>query len=98
MDKLRPLAGPVLDHIDEFTKPGTAELLLKSGQLKLVSFEYMRGRTYKRSWVIADEVQTGLGRTGRLLCHMRAKDDPDYVRADLVVLGKALSGGVYPVS
>jgi len=46
----------------------------------------------------ADEVQTGLGRTGRMLCHMREKDDPDYVRADLVVLGKALSGGVYPVS
>nr|AQT27178.1 putative ornithine aminotransferase [Nilaparvata lugens] len=42
---------------------------------------------------IADEVQTGLGRTGRLLCC-----DHDRVRPDLLVLGKALSGGVYPVS
>lgn len=57
IDKLRPLAGPVLDHIDEFTSPGTAERLLKSGQLKLCSFEYMRGTTFKRSWVIADEIQ-----------------------------------------
>jgi hypothetical protein len=57
IDKLRPLAGPVLDHIDEFAGVGTAEQLLKSGQLKLCSFEYMRGTTFKRSWVIADEVQ-----------------------------------------
>jgi len=42
---------------------------------------------------IADEVQTGLGRTGaRLAC------DHEEVRPDIVILGKALSGGVYPVS
>ena len=43
--------------------------------------------------MIADEVQTGLCRTGRLLCV-----DWDKVRPDIVVLGKALSGGVLPVS
>uniref|UniRef100_A0A5S6QUV1 Ornithine aminotransferase n=1 Tax=Trichuris muris TaxID=70415 RepID=A0A5S6QUV1_TRIMR len=42
---------------------------------------------------IADEVQTGLGRTGRRLCC-----DHEGVRPDIVVLGKALSGGFYPVS
>ena len=42
---------------------------------------------------IADEIQTGLGRTGRLLAC-----DHDGVRPDILVLGKALSGGVYPVS
>jgi ornithine--oxo-acid transaminase len=42
---------------------------------------------------IADEVQTGLGRTGKLL----ACDHED-VRPDMVILGKALSGGVLPVS
>ncbi|RZF42288.1 hypothetical protein LSTR_LSTR003906 [Laodelphax striatellus] len=47
---------------------------------------------YNVLW-IADEVQTGLGRTGRLLCC-----DHDRVRPDVLVLGKALSGGVYPVS
>jgi ornithine--oxo-acid transaminase len=43
--------------------------------------------------MIADEVQTGLGRTGTKLC-----SDNDNVRPDIVVLGKALSGGMYPVS
>lgn len=42
---------------------------------------------------IADEVQTGLGRTGRRLCC-----DHEDVRPDLVILGKALSGGMLPVS
>lgn len=42
---------------------------------------------------IADEVQTGLGRTGSLLAC-----DHDGVRPDILVLGKALSGGVLPVS
>ena len=43
--------------------------------------------------LIADEIQTGLGRTGRLF----ACDHED-VRPDMVILGKALSGGFYPVS
>jgi ornithine--oxo-acid transaminase len=42
---------------------------------------------------IADEVQTGLGRTGRRLCV-----DHENVRPDIVTLGKALAGGLYPVS
>jgi ornithine--oxo-acid transaminase len=42
---------------------------------------------------IADEIQTGLGRTGKML----ACDHED-VRPDILLLGKALSGGVFPVS
>ncbi|XP_008592498.1 PREDICTED: ornithine aminotransferase, mitochondrial isoform X2 [Galeopterus variegatus] len=42
---------------------------------------------------IADEVQTGLARTGRWLAV-----DHENVRPDIVLLGKALSGGLYPVS
>lgn len=43
--------------------------------------------------LIADEVQTGLGRTGRLLAA-----DHEGVKPDILVLGKALSGGMLPVS
>jgi ornithine--oxo-acid transaminase len=42
---------------------------------------------------ICDEIQSGLGRTGRLFAFMH-----EYVRPDAVIVGKALSGGFYPVS
>lgn len=49
--------------------------------------------TKHRVLMMADEVQTGLGRTGkRLAC------DHEEVRPDILILGKALSGGVLPVS
>lgn len=43
--------------------------------------------------MIADEVQTGIARTGKLLCSWR-----EGIRPDIVILGKALSGGLMPVS
>ena len=42
---------------------------------------------------IADEVQTGISRTGKLFCCQH-----DDIKPDILILGKALSGGVFPVS
>ncbi|KAK6635703.1 hypothetical protein RUM43_007395 [Polyplax serrata] len=47
---------------------------------------------YNTLW-IADEVQTGLARTGKMLAV-----DYENVKPDILILGKALSGGTYPVS
>ncbi len=54
---------------------------------------------------IADEVQTGIARTGSLLavcgncsCENKCEKQVTYSQPDILILGKALSGGVYPVS
>lgn len=49
--------------------------------------------THYRVLFIADEVQTGIARTGKLTCC-----DHEDVKPDLLILGKALGGGVFPVS
>lgn len=43
--------------------------------------------------LVADEIQTGLGRTGKMFCA-----EWENVRPDVMIIGKALSGGFYPVS
>lgn len=54
---------------------------------------------------IADEIQTGIARTGSLLrvcgdctCDNTCEQQDTYTRPDILILGKALSGGAYPVS
>jgi ornithine--oxo-acid transaminase len=54
---------------------------------------------------IADEIQTGIARTGSLLavcgncsCTYSCEQQSTYARPDVLILGKAVSGGVYPVS
>ncbi|CAJ0961029.1 unnamed protein product, partial [Mesorhabditis belari] len=86
----------------EVEKPNTAAFMVEpiqgeagvivptDGYLKAVQ-EICRN---KNVLVIFDEVQSGLGRTGKMLAHYHEKN----VRPDIVVLGKALSGGMYPVS
>jgi len=49
--------------------------------------------TERNVLLICDEIQTGLARTGKMLCC-----EHEGIRPDIVLLGKALSGGVYPVS
>lgn len=49
--------------------------------------------TRERVLLITDEIQSGLGRTGKMLCAQHYG-----IKADVITLGKALAGGMYPVS
>ena len=87
--------------IEEAINPNTAAVLIEPIQGEAGVIIPPRG--YMRALqdickknnilLIADEIQTGLGRTGRLFAV-----DHESVRPDIVIIGKALSGGFYPVS
>ncbi len=87
--------------IEKALTPNTAAILLEpiqgeggvivppQGYLKQVSRICQETNTL----FIADEIQTGLGRTGKLFACQH-----EDVRPDIMIIGKALSGGFYPVS
>lgn len=91
-----------LDRLEEELKnPNVAGFLLEPIQAEAGVFVpedgYLKGayELCKKHNVlfVADEVQTGLARTGKMLAC-----DHENVRPDILILGKALSGGMYPVS
>ena len=69
---------------------GEAGVFVPDDDYLATAFDLCRAH---RALFIADEVQTGIARTGRLLCCDHAGFKPD-----ILILGKALSGGVLPVS
>ena len=89
------------DALDAAIGPNTVAVLLEpiqgeAGVIIPPAGYLKRARelcTERRAILILDEIQTGLGRTGKLLA-----EEHDGVEADLTLIGKALSGGFYPVS
>jgi ornithine--oxo-acid transaminase len=69
---------------------GEAGVVVPDGDYLQKAYAYCRAANVL---FIGDEIQTGLGRTGRMLAC-----DHEGVRPDILILGKALSGGVLPVS
>ena len=90
-----------LDALRRAITPHTAALLLEPIQgengIIIPPAGYLKAAAElckaSRVLLILDEIQTGFGRTGRDFC-----GDHDGVKGDLLVVGKALGGGVYPVS
>jgi ornithine--oxo-acid transaminase len=90
-----------LDALEEAITPHTAAFLVEpiqcEGGVLIPPADYLRQARdlcrEQKVLLVADEIQTGLGRTGKMFC-----SEWDGVRPDVMIVGKALSGGVYPVS
>lgn len=90
-----------LDQIKDTINPNTAAILIEPIQgengVIIPPVGYLKGISdlcrENNVLLIADEIQTGLGRVGRLFASQY-----EHVRPDMITIGKALSGGFYPIS
>jgi ornithine--oxo-acid transaminase len=87
----------VADAFNENVAAVLVEPVQGEGGIIIPPDGYLRGlrdlTARHRALLVADEIQSGLGRTGKLFASQH-----EGVRADVVIVGKALSGGLYPVS
>ncbi len=87
----------LLEHVDEDTAAFIMETIPATLGIDIPSKEYMQQLrehcTKTGTLLIIDEVQTGLGRTGKLWAFEHFEIQPD-----IVVIGKGLSGGIYPMT
>lgn len=89
------------DAVAKAINPNTAAVLVEpiQGEAGIVMppqgylAELRRLTKENRVLLVCDEIQSGLGRTGRMFCF-----EHEGIRPDMVIMGKALSGGLYPIS
>jgi phosphate starvation-inducible PhoH-like protein len=55
--KMEPWTRPIFDIIEEYYRPQEVARLLEEKYIEIAPLAYMRGRTFKNSWIIADEMQ-----------------------------------------
>jgi phosphate starvation-inducible PhoH-like protein len=55
--KMAPWTRPIMDYIQEYYRPIEIEKMLEEQTIEISPLAYMRGRTFKNAWIIADEMQ-----------------------------------------
>jgi phosphate starvation-inducible PhoH-like protein len=55
--KMEPWTRPIFDIVEEYYRPQEVVRLLEEKYIEIAPLAYMRGRTFKNSWIIADEMQ-----------------------------------------
>ena len=89
------------EAVEQAMNPNVAAILIEpvqgEGGIIIPPKGYLRRlrelATEHNALLIADEIQSGLGRTGKMFAY-----EHEEIRPDVLILGKALSGGLYPVS
>lgn len=55
--KMEPWTRPIIDYIQEYYRPVEVTKMLEEQQIEISPLAFMRGRTFKNAWIIADEMQ-----------------------------------------
>ena len=63
MEKMAPWTRPIFDVFEEYYTPDQIEFMINDNKIEIAPLAYMRGRTFKNSYIIADEMQNVINKT-----------------------------------
>ncbi len=67
VEKMAPWTRPIFELFEEYYSPEQIEFMVKDNKLEVAPLAYMRGRTFKDSWIIADEMQNATDNQMKML-------------------------------
>jgi len=82
-EKMAPWTRPIFDIFEEYYHPEQIEYLLKGNKLEIAPLAYMRGRTFKNSFIIADEMQNATDSQMKMLLTRIGENSKLVVTGDL---------------
>ena len=65
--KMEPWTRPIFDFLEEYYKPKQVLQMVENKTIEISPLAYMRGRTFKKSWIIADEMQNATQEQTKML-------------------------------
>lgn len=82
-EKMLPFIRPILDIFEEYYSPAQIEKMIEDGVLEISPLAFMRGRTFKNAWVIADEMQNSTPSTLKMCLTRIGENSKMVVTGDL---------------
>lgn len=82
-EKMEPWTKPIFDVIEEYYDKRQVEVMLEKGTIEISPLAYMRGRTFKNAWVIADEMQNSTPNQMKMLLTRIGENSKMVVTGDI---------------
>lgn len=84
VEKMAPWTRPIFDVMEEYWSPSTIENMINENIIEIAPLAYMRGRTFKNSWIIADEMQNATPSQMKMLLTRIGENSKIIVTGDLM--------------
>ena len=82
-EKMAPWTRPIFDFLEDYYKPKQVEDMIKNKTIEISPLAYMRGRTFKHAWIIADEMQNATQEQTKMLLTRIGEGSKIVVTGDL---------------
>lgn len=91
-DKMAPWLRPIYDILYQFISPKEVQTMIENKEIELAPLAYMRGRTFKNCWIVADEMQNSTINQMKMLLTRIGHNTKIVITGDLDQHDKAKSG------